>query len=76
MLIRAGYQISYDCPMPTPMLMTITLHPSRVPDMRTQGPIVFSPGASPRTYEDRFRQHLHAFRRAGGTDHRFHGLRH
>jgi transglutaminase-like putative cysteine protease len=29
MKIRAGYAISYDCPQPTPMILTLSVHPSR-----------------------------------------------
>ena len=35
MRIRAGYDISYDCPAPTPMLLLLNVHPSRVADMET-----------------------------------------
>ena len=26
--IHAGYEISYDCPQPTPMILTLSVHPS------------------------------------------------
>ena len=35
MKIRAGYEISYDCPQPTPMILMLSIHPSRVPDLLT-----------------------------------------
>jgi hypothetical protein len=35
MRIRAGYEISYDCPQPTPMMMALSVHPSRFPDLLT-----------------------------------------
>src|SRR5260370_24486289 len=35
MKIRAGYEISYDCPQPTPMILALSVHPSRVPDLLT-----------------------------------------
>ena len=35
MKIRAGYEISYDCPEPTPMILTLSVHPSRVADLLT-----------------------------------------
>jgi hypothetical protein len=38
MKIRAGYEISYHCPQPTPMILTLSIHPSRVPDLLTSGP--------------------------------------
>jgi hypothetical protein len=28
MKIRAGYEISYDCPRPTPMILTLSVHPT------------------------------------------------
>jgi hypothetical protein len=27
MKIRAGYQLSYDCPQPTPMILTLSVYP-------------------------------------------------
>lgn len=33
MRIRAGYEISYDCPQPTPMILQVSVHPSRMPDL-------------------------------------------
>ena len=33
MKIRAGYEISYDCPQPTPMILTLSVYPSRTPDL-------------------------------------------
>jgi hypothetical protein len=31
--IRVGYEISYDTPQPTPMLLMLNVHPSRMGDM-------------------------------------------
>ena len=33
MKIRAGYEISHDCAQPTPMILTLSVHPSRLPDL-------------------------------------------
>lgn len=33
MLIRVGYELVYDCPRPTPMLLMLTVHHSRVADL-------------------------------------------
>ena len=33
MKIRAGYEISYDCPQPTPMILQVSVHPSRQADL-------------------------------------------
>ncbi len=54
MRIRAGFDISYDCYQPTPMLLLISIHPSRAPDLVTQGAIHFSPGTTVATYQDRY----------------------
>jgi hypothetical protein len=35
MKIRAGYEIAYDCLQPTPMILTLSVHPSRFPDLLT-----------------------------------------
>ena len=35
MKIRAGYEISYDCPQSTPMILTLSVHPSRFSDLPT-----------------------------------------
>ena len=36
MKIRAGYEISYDCPQPTPTILTLNVHPSRIPDLLSE----------------------------------------
>ena len=35
MQIRAGYEIAYDCPQPTPMVLMLSVHPSRMADLAT-----------------------------------------
>ena len=45
--LDAGYEIAYECPQPTPMLLVLSVHPSRVPDLidaRTR--IAFDPAHS------------------------------
>ena len=41
MLIRAGYEITYDCTQPTPMLLALSVHPSRLPDVEGEHRIRF-----------------------------------
>ena len=36
MKIHAGYEISYECPQPTPMILMLSVHPSRFPDLLTE----------------------------------------
>ena len=35
MRIRAGFEITYECPEPTPMLLMLSVHPSRRRDLET-----------------------------------------
>jgi transglutaminase-like putative cysteine protease len=54
MQIRAGYEIEYECPQPTPMLLVLSIHPSRFPDLSTPHRIKFEPHISSSNYEDGF----------------------
>jgi transglutaminase-like putative cysteine protease len=52
MHIRAGYQLSYDCAQPTPMLLMLSPHPSRVVDLRTPCDISFDPAIPSTSFHD------------------------
>jgi len=52
MKIRAGYEISYDCPQPTPMILTLSVHPSRFPDLLTPDRMRLDPPIPTNTYHD------------------------
>jgi transglutaminase-like putative cysteine protease len=54
MKIQAGYQIAYECPQPTPMLLMLHVHPSRAPDLITPDNIRFHPPIEHRQYRDGF----------------------
>jgi transglutaminase-like putative cysteine protease len=54
MQIVAGYDIEFDCPRPTPMLLALSVHPSRVSDLSTPHRIQFDPRVTARNYEDSF----------------------
>ena len=54
MQIRAGYEIAYDCPVPTPMLLALSIYPTRQIDLVTPHQISFSPAIPSRVYRDRF----------------------
>ena len=54
MLIRCGYELKFDCPVPTPMLAQLSLHPSRNKDLRTPQRLVASPDIPMYTYVDGF----------------------
>ena len=54
MRITAGCQITYDCPQPTPMLLTVSPHPSREPDLIGPAELSFEPPIPSRGYVDGF----------------------
>jgi transglutaminase-like putative cysteine protease len=59
MKIRAGYEIAYDCPQPTPMILELSVHPSRTPDLLSWDRINFKPPIPARTYHDAFGNFCH-----------------
>jgi transglutaminase-like putative cysteine protease len=54
MLIRAGYDIAFNAPAPTPLLLMLSLHPSRLADLRTPHQITFDPPVPASDYTDSF----------------------
>jgi len=54
MQIRVGYEIAYECPQPTPMLLMLSVHPSRADALRTPQRIAFDPPVASRDYTDGF----------------------
>jgi transglutaminase-like putative cysteine protease len=54
MKIRAGYEIAYDCPKPTPMVLMLSLHPSRLPDLTSPQRLSFDPPITATEYRDGF----------------------
>ena len=52
MRIRVGYSIAYECSQPTPMLLLLSIHPSRLPDLVGAHRIVFDPPIEARDYRD------------------------
>ena len=54
MQIRAGFEIAYDCPQPTPMLLALSVHPSRLPDVIGPHGIGFDPPVDATDYRDGF----------------------
>jgi hypothetical protein len=45
MKIRAGYEISYTCPQPTPMILMLSVHPSRAPDLLSPSQFCLAPAS-------------------------------
>lgn len=54
MLIEAGYDIAFRCPAQTPMLLQLSVHPSRDADLLTPDRIAFDPPLPTRSYIDHF----------------------
>ena len=54
MHIKAGFEIAYDCPKATPMLLVLSIHPSRTKDLQTSHRISFDRDVSPVDYVDGF----------------------
>jgi transglutaminase-like putative cysteine protease len=54
MRIRAGFEITYDCPAPVPMLLTLSVHPSRRGDLETPDWVRTEPIMDVRQYLDGF----------------------
>jgi transglutaminase-like putative cysteine protease len=54
MHIRAGYELSFNPTQPTPILLLVSVHPSRAGDLLTPGFIGFDPPTPARAYQDGF----------------------
>jgi transglutaminase-like putative cysteine protease len=54
MRIRVGFDLVYDCPQPTPMLVMLRIHPSRDADVTTPDLLRTDPAIPIETYVDSF----------------------
>ncbi|MBK8173865.1 MAG: transglutaminase family protein [Rhodospirillales bacterium] len=54
MLIRVGYELIYDCPQPTPMILTLNVHYSRISDMVVPDHLISDPPVPLTAYRDGF----------------------
>ena len=52
MRIRCGYEISYECPQPTPMVLMLGVHPSRAADLVTPASMALAPAVAAQHYSD------------------------
>ncbi len=67
MKIRAGYDIAFQCYQETPMVLMLSVHPSRQPDLLTEHRIRLSNGIDRMTIWMLW-QYLHPDRRSAGFD--------
>ena len=54
MQIRVGYEIVYDCPQPTPMILTLAIHYTRASDLVRPDYLVIQPSIPITSYRDSF----------------------
>jgi transglutaminase-like putative cysteine protease len=54
MRIRIGYELLYECPKPTPMILTLNVHYTRVSDLVTPDHILTDPPTPAMPYRDGF----------------------
>ena len=66
MLIEAGYDIAFDCPAQTPMLLQLNVHPSRDADLLTADRIDSDPALPMRSYLDLFGNRVTRVEAPGG----------
>ncbi len=66
MKIRAGFEISYDCPQPTPMIVQLSVHPSRFGDLISRDQLRVEPRVPIKTYHDSFGNFCHVLRAPAG----------
>ena len=52
--IRVGYDLIYDCPQPTPMVLMLNIHHTRANDIVTPDRMVTEPAVPVRSYRDGF----------------------
>ena len=54
MQIRAGFEMIYDCPQPTPMIFNLNVHHTRVSDLVGRDDLMFDPPVGIAAYRDSF----------------------
>jgi len=52
MIIKIGFDIQFDLPAPTPMILMLYVHPSRQPDLRAEEKIVVEPDVTLTDFTD------------------------
>lgn len=66
MQIHAGYEISYACAQSTPMILTLSVYPSRIADLASFDRILFDPPLVANTYHDSFGNFCHVIEAPAG----------
>src|SRR3974390_507374 len=66
MKIHAGYEIAYDCLQPTPMILTLDVHPTRRHNLLTPDRMFLHPVVPTTEYCDGFGNICHVIRSPAG----------
>src|SRR5271157_5028054 len=67
MFIRLGYEIEFDVPAPVAMVAMLSVHPSRVPDLRAPDELAIEPEVEVTSYVDGFGNRCTRFVAPQGT---------
>jgi len=67
MFIRLGYEIEFDVPAPVAMVSMLSVHPSRVPDLRAPDELAIEPDVPLTSYIDGFGNRCTRFVAPAGT---------
>jgi transglutaminase-like putative cysteine protease len=67
MLIRAGYDIAFNCPAPTSMILQLSVHPSRVGDLRSPDIVTTHPYVATSAYLDHYGNRVTRLEAPAGT---------
>ena len=54
MKIRVGYELIYDCPQPTPMMLVLNIHYTRASDLVVPDHVITDPSIPIAVYRDGF----------------------
>jgi hypothetical protein len=69
MLIRYGYELTFNCPQPAMMVCLLDAHRERSQELRYEIPPTTIPGIPTTTYLDTFRQYRAEVHRASRRPH-------
>jgi transglutaminase-like putative cysteine protease len=67
MFIRLGYEIDFEVPAPVAMVAMLSVHPSRVPDLRAPDELTIEPDVPLTSYTDNFGNRCTRFVAPAGT---------
>ena len=69
MKIRIGYELIYECPQPTPMILTLSVHYTRVSDIIIPDHLIADPPVAAHRLSRQLWQLVQPYRRAQRAGH-------